>query len=280
MSPSLARAPVAVVALAGVAVLAGGLHYASSSAAERADRPPEQRTPRVTATAGVPAGELHPGGAVTGNLLLSATGREPVEVTSASFETARTTTPGCRTTAAYASTVEVSDTAPLVVPAGDGAGGPVVPMGWTAFLPLDADDACQGAVFRSALVLDGRRVATVTATAAQLPRPGTPVAGLTTPTRAAVSWPAVTPAPAGQSEPAALPPAGMAYAVERTPFGTSAWSPACGSSAAAPLRALACTDTGLAPGTAYAYRVTSVLGAWRAVGRPSAEVRTRPAPRG
>lgn len=272
-----ARAPVVVVALAAGGVLAGGLHYASTSAAAGADRPSPERGPRVTATASTVAGELYPGGAVTGSLLVSTDSREPVEMTAASFEPATTITPGCATAGvAFAPTVEVSDVAPLLVPAGGGAGGPVTPLGWTAFLSLDADDACQGATFRSALVLDGQRAGTVTAVAGTLPRPGAPVGGLTTPTRAAVRWPAAPAATAATG----LGTATVAHVVERAPAGTSAWSSACGTSSAAPARTPACTDTGLTPGTAYVYRVTSVLGTWRAVGPASSAIRTRPAPQG
>ena len=68
------------------------------------------------------------------------------------------------------------------------------------------------------------------------------------------------------------------WVVERARTGTDDWQPACGSSAARPVRALACTDTGLTASTAYAYRVTLRTGHWHMTSRPSAPVRTQDRP--
>ena len=179
----------------------------------------------------------------------------PLRVTSARFAPAVTSVDGCAGEVVFAPTVEPSAAMPLVLPAGSAA----APLGWTAFMTGDAVAACQGARFTSTLVLDGHEVGPATAVAGRLPAPGRAVGGLTTPTRAAVRW---HPAPG-------VP----AYLVERSRAGTTDWEPACG---AALLASASCTDTGLEPATTYAYRVTSVRGTWRAVGRLSPDVTTQP----
>lgn len=257
------RSRSAVASLAGLAVLAGGVGSAGWSTARSAASAGEAAA-RLTAGAGTVAGELSPGGAVTGSLVLTSTGREQVALVSGSFGPATTAAEGCSpTSAVFALTVEPSRSTPLRVPAAGSTGGSTVALGWTAFLDGDAEDACQGARFTSPLTLDGRHAGTATAVARSLSAPGRPVGGLTTRTRAAVRWTAAPDLPT------------VAYVVERAPEGTTSWTPACRSSAAAPLRTLACTDTGLEPGTAYVYRASSVLGAWRAVGPASRAVTTR-----
>lgn len=257
MTPLRSAGPRALaVGMPGVAVLLGAIAYAGWSAAAQDDSAAAGPAGLTTGAATV-EGELAPGGAVTGSLVVRTGSTRAVRVTSARFEPAGTTSPGCDgSRAVLALTVEPSAAAPLVLPPGTATA-----LGWTAFLPGDAADACQGARFTSTLVLDGQRVGRVEVDAARLTAPGRPVGGLTTPTRAAVTW--------------AAAPGTQGYVVERAPSGTTAWVPACGTSTT-PLPATSCTDTGLQPDTAYAYRVTSVRGAWRAVGRFSADVTTQP----
>lgn len=262
MPPLHAWSRSATVSLAGLGLLAGVLAHAGWGSATSGTGPQEAAA-ELSAGTSAGAEQLHPGGAVTGSLLVSSTSAEPIVVTSGAFAPATTTTPGCAATGvAFAMTVEPSPAMPLVVP----AAGSAAALGWTAFLGA-SDDACQDAEFRSALTLDGQLVGTAVALAGSLPEPGRPYGGLATSTRAAVRWPAA-PAP---------PTVRPSYLVERAPAGTTDWSPACGSSASAPLRRPACNDTGLEPRTAYVYRVTSVLGSWRAAGPTSEAVTTRAA---
>ena len=251
----------AAVSLAGLGLLAGALAHAGWGSATPGTGPEQAAAPELSAGTSTGAERLHPGGAVSGSLLVASTSAEPLVVTSGAFAPATTATPGCAATGVvFALTVEPSSSMPLVVP----AAGSSAALGWTAFLAA-SDDACQDAEFRSALTLDGQLVGTAVALAGSLPAPGRPYGGRTTSTRAAIRWPAA-PAP---------PTARPSYLLERAPAGTTSWSPACGSSASTPLRRPACNDTGLAPGTAYVYRATSVLGSWRAVGRTSEAVTTR-----
>ena len=245
------------VALLGLAVLGGGIGYAGWSTAAEDDEPAGRQRPALRAGTATVEGELVPGGAVTGSLVVRNDSGRTLRVTSARFTAASSRAQGCAEGVVFALTVEPSAATPLVLPAGASAS----PLGWTAFMSMDTGDACQGARFTSELVLGGHRVGAVTAVAARLAPPGRPVGGLTTPTRAAVRWSAA--------------PSALGYLLERAPSGTTAWVPACGT-AAAPLGSTTCTDTGLQAGTAYAYRVTSVRGAWRAPGGFSADVRTQP----
>lgn len=249
------------VASAGAAVLAGAVAYAGWSAAAEGSTPDRPRPGGLTAGPPVVSGELVLGGVVTGSLVVSSTSDRPVPVTAAAFEPATTPTAGCTgSSVVFALTVAPSAATPLVVPAAPDSG---VPVGYTAYLTGAAEDACQGATFTSVLRLDGDPVGSARAAAGALPPPGQAQGGQTTPTRAAVRWTAA--------------PGARAYFLERTPTGTAAWEPACGCSAATPLVTTACTDTGLAPGTAYAYRVTAARGSWRSISRLSTDVTTQPA---
>jgi hypothetical protein len=105
------------------------------------------------------------------------------------------------------------------------------------------------------------------ATATTLAAPGAPTAGTTTQTSADLTWSPATAFATGTIQ----------YHVERAPFGTATWTSACGSSDSAPLSTTSCTDTGLAAGTDYQYRVTSVYERWRQTGATSAKVTTSPA---
>ena len=242
-----------LVAVLGLAVLLAGIAYAGWSTAAEDDAPTAPQRPRLDVGVTTVEGELLPGGAVTGSLVVSNGADRALRVASARFTPAVTPVDGCAGAVLFALTVEPSAATPLVLPPGAAA----APLGWTAFMAGDAAASCQGARFTSTLVLDGHEVGPATAVAARLPAPGQALGGLTTSSRAAVRW---SPAPG-------VP----AYLLERAPAGTADWEPACGS---ALLASASCTDTGLEPGTAYAYRVTSVRGSWRAVGRLSPEVTT------
>lgn len=244
-----------LVALLGLLVLLGGIAYAGLSTAAEDDAAAAPQSPRLTIGAATVEGELLPGGAVTGSLVVRNGTEQALRVRSARFTRPVTPVDGCARTVVFALTVEPSAATPLVLAAGAGA----EPLGWTAFMTGDAAAACQGARFTSTLLLDGHPVGPATAVAARLPAPGQALGGLTTSTRAAVQWSPVPGVPA--------------YLLERAPAGTADWEPACGS---ALLASASCTDTGLEPGTAYAYRATSVRGSWRAVGRLSADVTTKP----
>lgn len=247
-----------LVALIGVSVLLAGIAYAGWSVAAEDERAPAAaRRPALALGAGTVAGQLVPGGAVTGSAVVRSPSGPAVGLTSARLGPATSPVAGCADAAVFALTVEPTPATPLVLPRGPST----TPLGWTAFMTEQAPDRCQGARLSSDLVLDGTRVGRVSAVAATLPAPGRPVGGPTTPSRAAVRWSAA--------------PGAHGYLVERAPSGTVEWQPACGS-AAAPLAATTCVDTGLAAETAYAYRVTAVRGAWRRTGPFSADVLTQP----
>jgi mannan endo-1,4-beta-mannosidase len=105
-----------------------------------------------------------------------------------------------------------------------------------------------------------------TATATTLAAPGAPTASNVTQTSATISWTAAAPMPTGA----------ISYVVERALFGTTDYVAAC-TSASTPLAGTSCSDTGLAAGTDYQYRVTSVYGNWRTAGATSAKVSTQAA---
>lgn len=252
----VARRPAAALA---VLTLLGTLGIGSRAAAVwtddvASDRPAE-RAAHLTADSGPAPGLLWPGGSVTGSLLVSNRTGQPRLVTDVRFSPVSTS--GCTSTGAV---LAPTLTAPLEVPARGST-----TLEWTAFMDGTGDSACQGAALTSRVLLDGEPAGTVSITAGTLERPPAPTGGLTTATRAAVHWSASTVAHPG-------------WVVERAPVGTDGWQPACGSSPARPVRALACTDAGLTAGTAYAYRVTLRTGRWRATSRPSEPVTTQARP--
>jgi hypothetical protein len=211
----------------------------------------------VTSTAG--PGSVQPGGTLTGSIEVANEGSQLRRLADVVF--AAPTSDACdRTGLVLAPTVPPTPESPLEVPAGGRA-----TLGWTAYMDGEGDQACQGATLTSDVVLDGEPAGTVTLTAGTLEQPPAPTGGLTTSTRAAVHWSASTAADPG-------------WVVERAVAGTADWRPACGSSTAGPVRALACTDTGLTTGTAYLYRVTLRTGHWHATSRPSRPVTTQRRP--
>ena len=219
----------------------------------------EVRADRLTVTSAADGKAVLPGGAASGSLLVSNPGAEARLVTDVVFADA--VSDACaRTGLSLAPTVPPTPEAPLEVP----AGGTAV-LGWTAYMDGDGDHDCQGATLTSAVSLDGVPAGDVTLTAGALQQPPPPTGGLTTSTRAAVHWSASTVADPG-------------WVVERAVAGTDDWQPACGSSAVRPVRALACTDTGLTRATSYTYRVTLRTGHWRMTSRASAPVTTQERP--
>ena len=250
------RTAAAVVAGAAIAVAITATAMASAAGGERRPTPATER-PTVVSTADV--GVVAPGGAISGELTVSNPGGATLEVADVVFEDA--TSEACaRTGLALAPTIPPTPEAPLLVPA-DGT----ATLRWTAYMDGDGDHECQGATLTSEVLLDGEPAGTVTLTAGSLDQPPPPTGGLTTSTRAAVHWSASAAADPG-------------WVVERARVGTDDWQPACGSSAARPVRALACTDTGLAASTAYTYRVTLRTGHWGMTSRPGAVVRTQDRP--
>ena len=250
------RTAAALVAGAAVAVALTATAVASADGGVR--RP--TRTPdRPSVVSAVDAGVAVPGGAVSGALTITNPGPAALEVADVVLQDA--TSEACaRTGLSLAPTIPPTPEAPLLVPA-DGT----ATLSWTAYMDGDGDHACQGAMLTSEVLLDGETVGVVTLPAGALDQPPPPTGGLTTSTRAAVHWSASTAADPG-------------WVVERARLGTDAWRPACGSSAGRPVRALACTDTGLTAGTAYTYRVTLRTGQWQMTSRPSAPVRTQDRP--
>lgn len=246
----------AVVGLAAVAV---ALTATAVVRADSRERPAAERPERLTVVSAPARGTVSPGGAVTGTLVITNETPTAREVTDVAFAAASADT--CAPTGlALAPTVPATPETPLEIP----ANGTTV-LGWTAYLDGDADAACQGATFTSTVTIDGEPAGTVTVAAGRLQPPEAPTGGLTTSTRAAVRWSAST----------ATDPA---WVLERAVAGTDDWQPACGSSAARPLRALSCTDTGLTRSTAYTYRVTLRTGRWHATSRPSEPVTTQERP--
>ena len=209
---------------------------------------------------GAPATDLlRPGAVVTGVLRVDNGGTRPVRVRDVVLTSPSSEECGA-TGASLAPTIPPTPEAPLLVPAAGTA-----TLSWTAYMDGNGDHACQGATLTSEVLLDGEPAGTVTLTAGTLDQPPPPTGGLTTSTRAAVHWSPSTAADPG-------------WVVERARTGTDDWQPACGSSAGRPVRALACTDTGLTAGTAYAYRVTLRTGHWHMTSLPSAPVRTQDRP--
>ena len=205
------------------------------------------------------SGTLVPGGSLTGTVLLTNRQARAVEVADVRF--AAPTSDACTLTGvSLAPTLPPTRESPLQVPAGG-----TETVAWTAFMDGTSEQACQGATLTSAVLLDGAQAGTVDLTAGTLEPPPAPAGGLTTSTRAAVRWSPSTAADPG-------------WVVERAVAGTDDWRPACGSSAARPVRALGCTDTGLTRSTDYAYRVTVRTGHWHMTSRPSAPVRTQARP--
>ena len=246
------RTTSAVVGLAAVAVALTATAVARADGV-RSPAPAAVPTLTVTSLADVPT--VRPGGAVTGSLEVSNDGTMPRLVSQVDF--AAPTSDACsRTGLSLAPTL----TAPLEVPAGGSA-----VVGWAGYMDGEGEQACQGATLTSRVSLDGEPAGTVTLVAGALEQPPAPVGGLTTGTRAAVRWSTSTAAAPG-------------WVLERTVAGTDAWQPACGSSAARPLRTTACTDTGLGTATTYRYRVTLRTGHWHLTSRPSAPVTTQERP--
>lgn len=250
----------AAVGLAAVAVVLTATAVARADGGERpqaATTDPERLT--VTSTVEGGAGTVQPGGAVTGSLTITNPGTTLRRVTDVAFAPA--TSDACaRTGLSLAPTVAPTPEAPLEVPAGGTAA-----LGWTAYMDGSGEQACQGSRLTSTVTLDGEPAGSVALAAGALTQPPAPRGGLTTSTRAAVHWDASTAADPG-------------WVVERAVAGTGDWQPACGSSAARPVRALACTDTGLRRSTAYTYRVTLRTGHWHMTSRPGAPVTTQERP--
>ena len=241
----------AAVAVAGAAVTVA--HAAGGAA------PAPARPERLTVVRASAVDTLLPGGSATGSLLITGARARAHSVTDVTFAAATSETcdrPGL----ALAPTIAPTPDTPIEVPAGGTA-----TLAWTAYMDGDGEHACQGATLTSEVLLDGEPAGTVTLVAGTLDQPQPPTGGSTTTTRAAVHW-------------STAPVADPGWVVERAVTGTGAWQPACGSSASRPVRALSCTDTGLAPGTAYAYRVTLRTGHWHMTSRPGAPVRTQDRP--
>lgn len=240
-----------VVGTAGIGVLSAGVTSASSS------RPTAVAPAPLGATGTPPGDALHPGTAVTGVVrITSGTTRQVEQVSFGAV-----TSDGCAATGvALAPTSLPTPEFPLEVPAGGTAG-----VEYAAYMDGEGEHACQGTVLTSAVLLDGEPAGSVTVLAGTLTQPPAPVGGQTTSTRAAVRWSPSTAAHPG-------------WVVERARAGTDDWQPACDSSPARPVRALSCTDTGLAASTSYAYRVTLRTGHWRATSRRSAPVLTQDRP--
>jgi hypothetical protein len=239
---------------AGVALAATTVTRVERDGATAAAAAPEP----LTAT-GAASDTVHPGSAVTGVLRITNRTSQPQRVSEVAFGSV--TAASCaRTGLVLAATVPPTPDAPLEVPAEGTA-----TLEWSAFMDGTAEQACQGEVLRSEVVLDDEPAGEVTVTAGRLAAPEAPRGGLTTSTRAAVSWGATT---------AAVP----GWVLERAVAGGDDWQPACGSSAARPLREPSCTDTGLAAATDHVYRLTLRSGHWHATSLPSDVVRTQDRP--
>jgi hypothetical protein len=91
--------------------------------------------------------------------------------------------------------------------------------------------------------------------------PGAPTAPAPTTTSVSLSW---TAASGGV--------ASYRYHVERAAFGGSTWTDVCGSTDAAPIDALSCTDATVTGSSDYQYRVTAELGNWRKASATSAKI--------
>ena len=225
---------------------------ASRQAAPTAPPPLEVESP--------PGSEaLLPGRSVAGSVVLVNRQARPVQIDDVTFAAA--TSDACTTTGvSLAPTLPPTPESPLEVPAGS-----TTTVDWTAYMDGSSEQRCQGATITSTVLLDGEGAGTVTLTAGTLEQPPAPTGGLTTSTRAAVHWSPSTAADPG-------------WVVERAVAGTDDWQPACGSSAARPVRALSCTDSGLTGSTAYVYRVTLRTGHWHTTSRPSRPVTTQARP--
>jgi hypothetical protein len=91
--------------------------------------------------------------------------------------------------------------------------------------------------------------------------PGAPTAPAPTTTSVSLSW---TAASGGG--------ASYRYHVERAAFGGSTWTDVCGSTDAAPIDALSCTDATVTGSSDYQYRVTAELGNWLKASATSAKI--------
>ncbi len=241
-----------VIGLAGAGVAVTATAIAGADGAAR----PAAVQPARASVLSTSDDVLLPGGAVTGTLLITGTGSRSRRITD--LVLAAPTSDACGSPGVVlAPTTTVTPETPLEVRPGSTAA-----IEWTAYMDGEGEQACQGAELTSRVLLDGEPAGTVTLTAGTLPVPPSPIGGATTGTRAAVRWSAST-------------AAGPGWVLERAVAGTDDWQPACGSSPARPVRALACTDTGLTPATAYVYRVTLRTGHWRTTSRPGAPVRTQ-----
>jgi hypothetical protein len=223
--------------------------------------PPAARTalPPLEVEPAPGTGALLPGRSVTGSVLLVNRQARPVQVGDVVF-TAPTTDACASPGVSLAPTLPPTPESPLEVPAGGTA-----TVEWTAFMDGTSEHACQDASLTSTVLLDGERAGSLRLTAGALEVPPAPTGGLTTSTRAAVRWSPSTAADPG-------------WVVERASAGTDDWRPACGSSAARPVRVLSCTDTGLTGSTAYVYRLTLRSGHWHTTSRPSRPVTTQARP--
>lgn len=247
----------AAVGLAGVAVAL----TATAIAGAHGDAPPVTTAtrPLLTVTSTGQTDAVVPGGAVSGTLVLANAGSTPRRVADVVFGAPTADT--CAISGlALAPTVAPTPGSPVEVP----AGGTAV-LGWTGFMDGTGEHSCQGQVLTSEVTVDGERVGAVSVTAGTLGQPPSPTGGLTTSTRAAVRWSPSTVANPG-------------WVLERAVAGTDDWQPACGTSAARPLRVLSCTDTGLVRSTTYTYRVTLRTGHWHATSHPSGPVTTQERP--
>lgn len=247
-----------VSAVVGGAAVAVALTATAIARADSGQTAPQQEPPLVV-TGLTDDRPVQPGSASTGRLTIVNDGRAPRLISAVELGVAESDACG-RTGLSLAPTTPPTPESPLHVPTGGSA-----TLEWTAYMDGDGDHACQGSTLTSQVLLDGEPAGTVTLAAATLEQPPPPTGGLTTSTRAAVHWSASTAADPG-------------WVVERAVAGTDDWQPACGSSAQRPVRALACTDTGLTSSTAYAYRVTLRTGHWHMTSHPSAPVRTQDRP--
>jgi hypothetical protein len=98
---------------------------------------------------------------------------------------------------------------------------------------------------------------------------GAPTSTAATQTSISLSWSAAAAMPTG---------AAITYQVERQPAAGGSWVAGCTATHATPSTATSCTDSGLAAGTGYKYRIVSAFEAWRAAGAESTTLSTQVAP--